>query len=153
MNYDMSSYFEDPEFKEALAKYEGMVENHTPAYFEADELIDIAEYYTLKGRHKDADKAIDLTLQLHPENTDALVFRIRSLMLQNKKEEAKVPRLMEDLFNYYRRPEHLPEDMQQIAEEDGCDRAACDYIAGMTDRFAVATYQHLFIPQAWELHF
>ena len=75
MNYDMSSYFEDPEFKEALAKYEGMVENHTPAYFEADELIDIAEYYTLKGRHKDADKAIDLTLQLHPENTDALVFR------------------------------------------------------------------------------
>ena len=35
MNYDMSSYFEDPEFKEALAKYEGMVENHTPAYFEA----------------------------------------------------------------------------------------------------------------------
>ena len=62
-----------------------MVENHTPAYFEADELIDIAEYYTLKGRHKDADKAIDLTLQLHPENTDALVFRIRSLMLQNKK--------------------------------------------------------------------
>lgn len=49
MNYDMSSYFEDPEFKEALAKYEGMVENHTPAYFEADELIDIAEYYTLKA--------------------------------------------------------------------------------------------------------
>ena len=32
MNYDMSSYFEDPEFKEALAKYEGMVESHTPAY-------------------------------------------------------------------------------------------------------------------------
>ena len=56
MNYDMSSYFEDPEFKEALAKYEGMVENHTPAYFEADELIDIAEYYTLKGRHKDAEQ-------------------------------------------------------------------------------------------------
>lgn len=70
-----------------------------------------------------------------------------------KKEEAKVPRLMEDLFQYYRRPEHLPEDLRIIAEEDGYDRAACDYIAGMTDRFAVATYQHLFIPQAWELHF
>ena len=90
MNYDMSSYFEDPEFKEALAKYEGMVESHTPAYFEADELIDIAEYYASKGRHKDADKAIDLAIQLHPDNTDALIFRIRSLMLQNKKEEAKV---------------------------------------------------------------
>ena len=30
MNYDMSSYFEDPEFKEALAKYEGMVETIPP---------------------------------------------------------------------------------------------------------------------------
>ena len=29
MNYDMSSYFEDPEFKEALARYEGMVFHHT----------------------------------------------------------------------------------------------------------------------------
>ena len=114
MNYDMSSYFEDPEFKEALAKYEGMVENHTPAYFEADELIDIAEYYTLKGRHKDADKAIDLTLQLHPENTDALVFRIRSLMLQNKKEEAKVvAQLMEE-----DRIEEAEEIFKQLAMDE-----------------------------------
>lgn len=90
MNYDMSSYFEDPEFKEALARYEGMVENHTPAYFEADELIDIAEYYASKGRHKDADKAIDLAIQLHPDNTDALIFRARSLMLLGKKEEAQM---------------------------------------------------------------
>ena len=81
MNYDMSSYFEDPEFKEALARYEGMVENHTPAYFEADELTDIAEYYASKGRHKDADKAINLAIQLHPDNIDALIFRARSLML------------------------------------------------------------------------
>ena len=43
MNYDMSSYFEDPEFKEALAKYEGMVESHTPAYFEAEQQKDKAD--------------------------------------------------------------------------------------------------------------
>ena len=85
MNYDMSSYFEDPEFKEALARYEGMVENHTPAYFEADELTDIAEYYASKGRHKDADKAINLAIQLHPDNIDALIFRARSLMLLGQK--------------------------------------------------------------------
>ena len=34
------------------------------------------------------EKFDDLTLQLHPENTDALVFRIRSLMLQNNKVES-----------------------------------------------------------------
>ena len=33
MNYDMSSYFEDPEFKEALARYEGMVEKPYPRLF------------------------------------------------------------------------------------------------------------------------
>lgn len=87
MNYDMSSYFEDPEFKEALARYEGMVENHTPAYFEADELTDIAEYYASKGRHKDADKAINLAIQLHPDNIDALIFQARSLMLLGKKKK------------------------------------------------------------------
>ena len=38
MNYDMSSYFEDPEFKEALAKYEGMVENHTRSEEHTSEL-------------------------------------------------------------------------------------------------------------------
>ena len=66
MNYDMSSYFEDPEFKEALAKYEGMVENHTPAYFDADELTDIAEYYASKGRQIEAEAAIDFAYNCIP---------------------------------------------------------------------------------------
>ena len=89
MNNEMSSYFEDPEFKESLARYEGMVENHTPAYFEADELTDIAEYYATKGKNEDADKAIIFALQLHPDDVDALIFRARSLMLQGKQAEAK----------------------------------------------------------------
>ena len=90
MNNEMSSYFEDPEFKESLARYEGMVESHTPAYFEADELTDIAEYYASEGRHKDADKAIDLAIQLHPDDMDALILRARSLILKGKKEEARM---------------------------------------------------------------
>lgn len=59
MNYDMFFYFEDLEFKEVLVKYEGMVENYIFVYFEVDELIDIVEYYILKGRYKDVDKVID----------------------------------------------------------------------------------------------
>ena len=97
MKNDLSSYFEDPEFKEALAKYEGMVESHTPAYFDADELTDIAEYYASKERHDDADKVIDLALQLHPNDTDALIFRARSLALKGKLKEAyMVADLIED---------------------------------------------------------
>ena len=33
--------------------------------------------------------------------------------------------------------------------EDGRERAVCDYIAGMTDQYAVDTFRRLFIPQAW----
>lgn len=84
----MSSYFEDPEFQESLAKYEGMVQNHTPAYFDAEELTDIAEYYIFKGNHEEGNKAIDLALQLHPEYTNALILRVRSLAEQGKLDEA-----------------------------------------------------------------
>ena len=58
MNNDLSSYFEDPEFKDILAKYEGMVESHTPTYFEADELADLADYFIHIGDEEESDKVI-----------------------------------------------------------------------------------------------
>ena len=67
-----------------------------------------------------------------------------------KREEKKVPHVIESLFFYYvRHPERLPGSMQRIAEEDGREQAACDYIAGMTDRYAVDLYSELFVPKAW----
>ena len=97
MNNDLSSYFEDPEFKDLLAKYEGMVENHTPTYFDAEELTDIAEYYATKGEEGKAEEVIDFALRLHPNNTDALVFKSRSLYIKGKLSEAyQVMNLIED---------------------------------------------------------
>jgi len=67
-----------------------------------------------------------------------------------KREEKKVPHVIESLFFYYvRHPERLPGSMQRIAEEDGREQAVCDYIAGMTDRYAVDLYSDLFVPKAW----
>ena len=40
-------------------------------------------------------------------------------------------------------------DLQRIAERDGTKRAVADYIAGMTDRYALDTYTSLFIPSSW----
>ncbi len=97
MRNDMASYFEDPEFKESLARYEDMEKNQASAYFDADELTDIAEYYASKGRHEEADKAIALALQLHPGSTDALIFRARALALEGDLEKAhEVASLIED---------------------------------------------------------
>lgn len=66
-----------------------------------------------------------------------------------KKEEKKVPILIETLYDHLKLPENLPEDMRLIAEQDGLERAACDYIAGMTDHFAIALFQDIFVPKSW----
>ena len=68
-----------------------------------------------------------------------------------KGEEDKVPALIETLYEYFHHFDHLPVDMQRIAEEEGIDRAVTDYIAGMTDHFAVATFENLFVPKSWKI--
>ncbi len=59
----------------------------------------------------------------------------------------KAERIITDLFTAYtRRPEILPRHIQARIEEYGLYRAVCDYIAGMTDRFAIEEHRKLFDP-------
>lgn len=59
----------------------------------------------------------------------------------------KAKRLLAALFDaYVDRPELLPPDFQQWAEREGTHRAVCDYLAGMTDRYAEQDYRKLFDP-------
>ncbi len=67
-----------------------------------------------------------------------------------KGEEGKAQDMLQALFQYYQgNPDELPADFQSIRLEEGVDRAVCDYIAGMTDPFAVEKYKELFIPKGW----
>lgn len=69
-----------------------------------------------------------------------------------KAEERKVPHIMESLFEHYRKIDNLPQQyLKDIAEREGAERAACDYVAGMTDHYAVSKFQELFIPKAWNV--
>lgn len=70
-----------------------------------------------------------------------------------KREEdlAKVEVVISSLYNYFLRdPSRLPDDLRQVAEEDGANEAVKDYIAGMTDRFALNIYTELFVPKSWK---
>ena len=59
----------------------------------------------------------------------------------------KAERIVENLFNAYRSdPAILPRHVQQGIDQRGLERTICDYIAGMTDRFAVEEHQKLFDP-------
>ncbi len=67
-----------------------------------------------------------------------------------KGEEGKAQDMLCQLFEYFKKnPDELPADFQTIRMEEGIDRAVCDYIAGMTDPFAVETYKEMFIPKGW----
>ena len=69
-----------------------------------------------------------------------------------KGEESKVAGILGGIFDYYRQnTEKLPPKYQAIADADGPDRAVCDYVAGMTDGYAMEVYGHIFIPEAWSV--
>ncbi len=69
-----------------------------------------------------------------------------------KGEESKAQDMMRRLFEHYRQdPDQLPPDFQEIRVEEGVDRAVCDYIAGMTDPFAIEQFTKLFIPMSWSV--
>ena len=61
--------------------------------------------------------------------------------------QTKADRLLSELFAAYAaEPGQLPRSAQQRIEEDGLHRAVCDYIAGMTDRFALDEHAKMFDP-------
>ena len=67
-----------------------------------------------------------------------------------KGEESKVDGILSRLYEYsVSHPEALPEDLAGVIEREGRDRAACDYISGMTDGYAMEKYGELYIPFAW----
>lgn len=70
----------------------------------------------------------------------------------SRSEERKAKKLLAALFEYYvEHPDELSEGYQVIREQDGTEIAVCDYIAGMTDRYAVMQFQKLYQPKFWKL--
>jgi dGTPase len=82
---------------------------------------------------------------------------LRQFMFKNvylagpaKTEDEKAQGVLWELLQYFEEhPDRMPAEHQKIAERDGTKRAVADYIAGMTDRYALDTYTSLFIPSAW----
>lgn len=96
---------------------------------------------------------------MSPEIYGAMMS-LREFMFENvyrnpvaKGEESKARDMLKSLFAYYiKKPEKLPGGFLDYADECGVARAACDYIAGMTDQYAVNKYSEAFIPSTWQIH-
>ena len=95
---------------------------------------------------------------LSPEVEQAL-DELRSFMFENvyrnpvaKGEESKAKVILQKMFDFYMaHPEALPEDFHPQMSFDGMERTVCDYIAGMTDKYAVDKYTEIFIPSGWNV--
>ena len=83
---------------------------------------------------------------------------IRQFMFENvyqnqlaKAEESKAEMLMETLYEYYLKHfDKLPEDLKaREALGDPREQLVCDHVGAMTDRYAIATYEDIFIPKVW----
>ena len=67
-----------------------------------------------------------------------------------KAEEGKAEGVIERLYYHYlKHVSELPPEFTKYIDEDGPDRIAADYIACMTDRYAVRDYTRLFVPADW----
>ncbi|MGM0437223.1 MAG: deoxyguanosinetriphosphate triphosphohydrolase [Bacillota bacterium] len=67
-----------------------------------------------------------------------------------KKEEIKAERLLKILFNYYKKtPDEIPAKFKSMIDKFGIDQIIIDYIAGMSDRYAIEKGEELFIPSPW----
>ncbi|NBI70910.1 deoxyguanosinetriphosphate triphosphohydrolase [Clostridiaceae bacterium] len=97
---------------------------------------------------------------MSPDMESAL-HGLRKWMFENvyesgaaKTEEAKAQHMVAMLYDYYRKHiRELPKEyIQMMRERDETEeRTVCDYIAGMTDGYAIDRFEALFIPQSWKI--
>ena len=80
----------------------------------------------------------------------AFMFQSVYFNPQAKGQEGKAEDMVCTLFDYYmKNTDKLPGEYQDILVREGAQRAVIDYIAGMTDTYAVEKFSDLFIPMRW----
>ena len=100
---------------------------------------------------------ISNTLRMRPKVAEAM-DALRTFMFEKvyrnpvaKGEESKARDILKSLYEHYmRHPEQLPENFRPQLDFDGIERVVCDYIACMTDKYAIYQYENIFIPSGWQ---
>ena len=96
------------------------------------------------------------TIAMTPE-VQVATDKLRKFLFENvylnpvaKSEENKAQAMLVQLFEYFvKHPEKMPELYVRNIGDEGVERCVCDYISGMTDRYAIELYNELFIPRMW----
>ena len=98
------------------------------------------------------DIVMDEGIFKHYDDLHEFLYKNVYLNPAAKAEESKVLGIVEGIYkNLLLHPQKMGEEYQRIIETDGLDRAICDYIAGMTDHYAVTVYSNIYIPKGWSI--
>jgi dGTPase len=92
---------------------------------------------------------IGFSEDMHRRNRELKDFLYQNLYRHYRvvRMQVKAEQIINELFNSYRQePAILPGQYQKLVPIRGLERTICDYIAGMTDRFAIEEHQRLFDP-------
>jgi len=81
-------YYDSEEFRDILAEYEAAISSGQPVFMDADDLSEIADFYQLNNRPKDAEKAIRLALSLSPGGIAPLTYRIHEAIFEGDTDKA-----------------------------------------------------------------
>lgn len=83
--------------------------------------------------------------------------KLRGFLFENvygnpaaKSEEKKAEFMLEQLYcHFIKNHRLLPPEYEAVSGSEGLERAVCDYIAGMTDRYSISAYCGIFVPKTW----
>lgn len=101
--------------------------------------------------------AIDYGAITLPGEVGAATWELRRFMFSNvyigseaKREEEKAIGCLKHLFYYFmENPQGMPDEYIERINSMGLERVVCDYIAGMTDTYAMSEYVNIFMPSSW----
>lgn len=111
-------------------------------------ILDIIEQSAGKG-----DICMSPTVETAMLSLRSFMFDHVYNALEKRNEERKASYIIEGMFHYFvRHPDALPAEYRVFLERFESDRVVCDYIAGMSDSYAVALYTNLFVPKSWSIY-
>ena len=88
MNID-EEYFKSEEFQDILESYEASINAGSNPFMDADDLVDLADYYSWQGFDDKAEAAIDYALELYPSSTLPNVFKARKALSEGDYTQAE----------------------------------------------------------------
>lgn len=119
------------------------------------ERLDTLTHDIINNSDNRADIIMSPDIETAMKNLREYMFTSVYTNKKAKAQEEQAERLVEQLFDYYEKHlEFLPEEYRTRMElkKEPPYRAVCDYVAGMTDNYAVLKFKELMIPSAWSVY-